>query len=746
MLKSWLYYIIDKNGNSYRVNNDVVETTSTPTPLENTPDGWQDISIGYDRDLKKLGIVRSFTLPLSFIRNVSRILRTVLFTTNIEEQLFLLIQKLSVTVESGVYRFLYQYFYKGQLDLLSYRYEEGVKDVVLVDEAGIFRQIKANENTVYPISLNDPEAITVKMDGVFLQEKHYWIIPSTSGVASGNRIVGTQFVQKEGMAFGFASFSVFEKTEPTLSSSSDYFIAATQDITGVRIHGSLGITSSDPWQLNIKDQTGAVRANLIDITTVSQNNQVHDFDVTIDLNEGDRLFLCGGSSIVAAWIEGEIRAEFQSRYKTTYRKFLKLSTLLKRLIGKITGSENNCDTTFLEEYDNFLIGSGDGLRGFEDADIKTSLSQFGDFARVVLPAGQGIENGKYSFNSYEHYFATTDPIDLGDISGLRVMPTADLICNTLKIGYPPQQIDNVNGRYSFNNTILYTLPVTLDEPKELALISPYISDPFYQEIIRINFEGRTSTDDKSDNSVFVVNVDLPEEQTYIADFGNFLTGGAIVFYDGAADEDLYLPGSIIQITGPTTTNTGQFTVVATITQGSDILVFTEEPTNVETGQEVTINAATAILHRETYDSITGVPDGDSLYNIEGLTPRRLVDKHYKYINSILTGLQGKKVKWVSTDKNADLVTVLAGTETKEKSDYNITTDKLFKYFYFEFDTQVPINLVETLEENAYRPFQFTWDDVDYIGFLVKAGIAANDYKPQSYKLLCAPDNDLTTLI
>jgi hypothetical protein len=758
MLKSWLYYIIDKNGNSYRVNNDVVETTSTPTPLENTPDGWQDISIGYDRDLKKLGIVRSFTLPLSFIRNVSRILRTVLFTTNIEEQLFLLIQKLSVTVEGGFYRLLYQYFYKGELDLSTFKYED-VKDTVLIVEGGIHKQIAAGEGTIYEIPVDDPEAVTVKHDGMYLNESAKWII--ADGVVGRPATAPLTFLNKEGDSVFIACTS---QDGGSAGGATSFIINTGEDPVDVNVTGGLSFTvgggNENVTEVHIylrKYNNGAFVSDVQTDDFNSTNNGdelVVSYNLTETLDQDDELVVAvilvgsdGNPDTYPAltFHDSEISASYRTRFITTYIKCLKPSTVLKRLIAKITGSENNCDTTFIEQYDHLLLTCGDALRRIEGASIKTSLVNFSDFVRTQMAAGQGIEGNIFQYNEYEHFFDTSDPIDLGNAKELKVYPATDLMANTVRVGYPVQQVEGVNGKYSFSNSHLYSSPITR-VVKEATFMCPYISDPFYIEIIRINFEGRVTTDNKADNEVFILNTNLAEENTYVTDFGNFLAGGAIVFYGGAADIENFLPGATIHLTGPTTVNAGQYTVNATVVQGSDILVLTEETTTPELGQEITVNAASATLKRETYDSITGIPEEDTIYNVEELTPKRILLKHKKWINSIFYGFTGKKVKFESTEKNKDLVTVKDGVEVKEKGDYSIATDILFKPYYMDFDLEVPANLVELLEANINRSFRFWWYDVAYIGFLVKAGIAANDFKPQSYKLLCAPDNDLTNLI
>lgn len=765
LAKKWLYYLIDRNGKSYSVNNNgIVQTSFQPTPLENSPAEWGDLSVGYDRDMKRLGVLRNFMLPQTLVKRTSQILRHIFFSTNFENQVYLLIQKLAITVDNaaGKYRMSYRYFYKGELDLSTYKYSD-VKDTVLISEGGLDKLIKANEATTYEISIDDPEAITVKMDGIYLHKTFNWLIPELfidDDDISHFHTVPIYGTAPDGEAFGAGYFDEQLQDVPSNSYYTDtpnYFLAVDSihhEAIEFNIEGKFTI------EISKNDISAVLRfwfvkntGVRIQVPTTISTIGTHEVDIstTISLSPGEKLFMeaevfqfvTGALGFDYKYLETTIRAKYKSKYKTTYIKALKPSTVFRKLIEKITGNENNCDTSYIEQYDNLLLTCGDALRGLEKSTIKTSLNNFSDFVRVQMAAGQSIEGGKFLYDGYSRFFQTSNPVNLGNVKDLQVSLATDLICNTVNVGYPAQEIENVNGKYSFNNTHLYTSPVSR-VTRVLSLLCSYISDCYYTEITRINLEGKTTTDDKADNQTFILNANLPKVKTYIADLDN-LFAGAIKLYGGAADVDNFLPGSIINISGLTTINAGQYTVLGTLVQGADILILTQENTNPETGQEITITPSSATLRREDYDSIAGVPDTELIFNIADLTPKRILLKHKQYLDSIFYGFAGQKLKFQSTEKNKDLVTILAGTEIKEKADYTITSDILFKPFYLQFETLVPVDLVEIMEEDPNRPFLFYWYGKPYKGHLVKAAIAANDHKPQVFKLLCSADTDLTNL-
>jgi hypothetical protein len=399
-----------------------------------------------------------------------------------------------------------------------------------------------------------------------------------------------------------------------------------------------------------------------------------DFNVTFDAFNGEEFFLVGfypENFFDITYEESDLSISFKSKKAPSIVKGLPISKVAKRLTKFITGDESKVDTSFLEQYDFLILTSGDGLRSLPGAKLKTSFSDFFSFCNVVIPCGMSIESDVIKFGGFDRFFNYSNPIHLGTPSDIpKITVAADLLATSVKFGWPAQDLnntDNVNGKYSFNNSISFTSPKVSGDPKTLEKVTSYISDPYAQEIIRINLDGKTTTDNSSDNDVFVINVDLDTPQPYA-------------------------------------------------------------------------------LKRVVYDEITGLPDTQYIYNIEFLSPRRIMNRYAQWINSIYYGFKGKQLEFQTTEKNANLSTRQGSTVIRETSIFPIGTDILFKPFYFDIDVSVPIDLVNTLEWEPNRCFSFDWLGKTYKGVLIKAGFAANDQKPQSYKLLCSPDTDLTTLM
>jgi hypothetical protein len=783
------YYFLDKEGRSYYINNaGNIDKSAIPKPLELSPEGRKSIFIGYERTMtdKELGVVRTFTLPSDFVRKAGKIIKAIVYTKSVAEKVDLLIQKLKVTVSLGtsLFRMQYQFLYKGELDFTSF-VDKDVRTSISVSEGGISKQIKAKDDTTYEIDLDtDPETILVKHDGIKLFSTINFIVtptppPATVATpsATDSRYLPIANTTKEGDATGIAVFQVFDGTfgNPADSNNINYFLAATSP-ADIQIKGKIKLkltgavnpgirfefvllSNLRPTFIHYLNPGGSIISGppVIGGIIPSQINGEwiieFDFDKAFNAVPGERFFIkvryVGNQGPIPfssiEYKQTDFIIYFGSTYKTTYVKALKLSTLAKRIIERITGNATNIDLTFLHKHDNLVFTSGDGIRGLTGAKVKTNLKDLKDFIWVVLAASRGIENGKLIFDEFGHFLDPTNPIPLGEIANLETSTAKDLLCNKVNAGYPVQQIDDVNGKYAFNNTFYFSTPLDLEQPKALDLISNYVTDCYYQEIIRMNLEGQTTTDDKSDNMVMVFNVEQLVEQFTATN----------VLIDTAIDGNYFsITGNLDKlelfktkfVVAGTASNDGSYTVVKVV-QGINVFnVFVAENIVTEVAATAHFTIEFTNLKRANYSSITGIPDPDTVYNIEELTPKRIILKHSRWINSIFYGLQGQKITFESTEKNSDLETTFGGITIKEKDSYEIGTNILFKPFYFEFDTIVPNTFIEDLDGNINRCFSFEWYGKTYKGFLRKAGADANDNKSQQYRLLCSPDTDLSTLI
>jgi hypothetical protein len=768
----WRYFIIDDQGRSYAEQNGIVTATSLPTPLPHSPNGWQEISLLWERDMKRFGLNRKSGLPYGYLLEGAKILRKTVYTENVERKLYLIIQELTLVLPApGEFFWRYKYFSKLEFDFPKAKDSELKIEVPLI-EGGAQRLFDANKDTDYEIPF-DAHSIIIKLDGIFLYKTFNFLIPGINDSNEGglthttngnfHHLVGINFTTSDGEAAGFAVESVFYTDLPNTPTNSaqinldfgnslNYFFAATQDISGVQIQGTISVRSTTPTDADYalflykNDGTGVTLCaggiNNAGFTTFT-------IDRTIDVRAGDKYFLIGSLGGYVESIQyGETRLKINihSRYKATYCKAFKGIDLFKKLAKKMGIDPALCSSALLASVQNIVITSGNAIRSLEGSSIKTSMSAFLDFCYSEHAGCFGIENGKLLVETYRHFLNTDVIKPLGNAKNWECSYAEELFAKSIKVGYPAQNIDSVNGKFSFNNTYVFSTPNT-HTSNELNLVCPYLGDPYLIETRRLNLDGKTTTDNSNDNDTFLLNVDLSNPVSFHAD-GLITAPGNVMKFSNAFDFfDAVDHGDTFTLEG-TVANNRTFTIVNIgVLSDGRIAVATLEPVTPEVvTTQVTFLLPVFTLKRLTYDSITGVPVTSELFNVDYLTPKEMLLRHLVYINSIMDGFAGQDLIFQTTDKNKDLKTVWGGLVIEQKANVTIGTEKLFIPKYFDFENEVPVDLVEAMDVNPNTAFSVVWNDVTYTVLSKNMGIAPNTMKEQSFKMLLAPGNNLSNLL
>ena len=779
ILRNWRYYLLKEDGRTGRVINDVVTYDGSKKSLPQTPDGWQQVAIGYERPIDKHGLVTSFTLPLGFVRDGARIIRDALYKQSIEEKLFLLIQRLKLDLTPTKFKWVYRYFFKGELDLSQTDDGQDVLSVPVM-EGGLAKLVKANWATNYEFPMNDQLCVNLLMDGITLHKTgNFALIDGfeiDNVVFPGGSFAPLSLLNQEGSAAGIAFFSQTVEnyqgaTWDEIINSDNLFGVRYAGITtpiSIRVRGKIVYTCTKQDAANGFNMT-IVRsfqlfANQFDYALFEDNPLVegqtytHDIDITVPVLANEKvhmimnLGIVGGTTAIQFSPDSKLSIEYDFRAPANYIKAYKRFDLFKKIVKAITGREDFAVSELCTEFNDLLITCGDAIRGIEGATLKTSLADFYQDTDATLMAGIYIQpNGpdaKIEIEDRLKYYteqADVDAINLGEVLDLHTQPAIDLICNTYKFGHQKQDIDDVNGKYDPNGNNQFTGPIT-KVIKEYNGVSPYKAGPYEIEILRINLEGKTSTDDNRDNDVYVIaalpNDNLEAEVSFI----NALNGMVI------SDPSRFAAGQKIRITG-SASNDGVYDILSVnFLLAFSVIVFAQTVVD-EATVPVTIEWLTGnvySLNRPTYDTLEGVPT-DTIFNLPYLTPKAMMMRHFRWIAGINYGLASKKIVFTSgkDNKNTELKTVLAGVTIDEDKDEAISSmgEPMFLPFY-QIAKFNPLTMrPEDLETNSNRSFIFSdiygneWRD-----FLRIAGIAPNDFSQQEFKLLLSPSNDPKLLI
>lgn len=687
LLKQWLYFLTDEAGNSYRKNGSIVETTGTPTPLDITPDAWQDKTIKYGRNIRYKGMFRAFSTPLRFVKDAATIIRSLAINVGFEAKLFLVIHRLDERFGMG---WIHKLFFYGEMDLAKLESEEDFATCNIM-EGGLDKLLKANENTQYEISL--PEII--KHDGVKLLVKYeYQMIDDTINYA-------VPFTAFPIVSLSETRFGLYPTTQSGGDPATPERIIEnvfTKTIT-VTLEGTLSLSLPAGGALfrvyiELRDSNDALRSYILntgDITAATWSTNLFYF---VNLQPGDYISILleqpflgtgpGGfdpdNNRDVKWGADKFTVSFDYRHPTSQVTCINPVDLGQALIDKIAPGYFFASSYFQTEWRGLKITGGDAIRGLSGAKMKTSFADFFDSMNAVTNCQLFIKDKTVYIEAGAEAFGSTTRLSLGSAAKFKWKFADDFLYNTVKVGYPDVQLQDVNGKYEFNVTNSFTSSVAR-VVRELNLVSKYSASMYEMEFIRINLEGKATTNSETDASCYFIHCnDLPE----LDESG--------LFY-----------------------------------------AFT--------------------LRRDTYDDVLGLYDPASAYNIE-ISPKRNLLRHGSFIRSVFYFQQASNLVFQTSNQNAALETVINGSiispevRIKEGADVVISLlDRpVFIPIVFEFDSPVPIDIIEVMEANPSDTFEFELDGVTMKGFPMEVSIQPSNMPAQTSQLLCSPETDITKLI
>lgn len=758
-------FLTERDGRSRQIVNDVVTSLNAAKQLPQMPDGNQDITIGWERSTIDWANFVNFGVPLGFVMQAAKILRNDFYKFNSDRELYLLLKVLTYEFTDTTYKEYYKQFYKGLLDFSQAKDKQGEdRFEIPIMSTDLQKKIKANETEKFDIPL-DGDAKNINMDGMFITGVFRWLV--TADTFQNEKYPSMYQLPNDNPIPGLAFFDV-QKNGAGVTTSADtleYFAEATQDIAGVTLSGLLVNVEYSFADLNIEliifnTITGTIR-DTIDLAPADPYAQNSNIIVneTFDLLKGDRLFFKVGVAPISfiSLAESTLQLSAKSKALPSTVQAFTLYDLGRKLIQKLTGSADNFESNLLQ-LKNILITSFDGVRGISGASVKTSWQDFKRAVNVYCLTGVQITD-KVRIEYRPEFFAlpTVDKpaIILEGIKEFSCDAANDMLYTSVKIGHAEQQVDDTNGKYSFNGWHLYTTPIKSIPSRELDLTSPWKADPYEIEQTRANYEGKTTTDKTTDNDIVAIackpdpdSNTFDTDATFQADGAPFAPGQP--FANILAGIPKIRPGMKLRITGSALNNQDLTVTSSTPWFFGQMLTFNEPVVN-ETGIVITVEIIEGQyynLDRDIEVTQLAVPDvetevKETIYNIP-LTPKRLLLIHAPWLAGCLYGYAPGELVFANTNRNKELI---AGGII-EKANVSIASlgSPMFIPKYFNFKVSSLVNMPALMEANPDPVFDFPWKDYRYAGFLMLGGIAATTLEEQVFKLLSLPDNNLLNLI
>lgn len=758
----YLYAILNAAGQCASYENNTLVWNSVFTPLEMSPDGWQEMSILVEKNKEYFGLDITYGTPQNFVISAAAILKSVVYIWGIEFETFLQILERQTYFSDTEYGYYYDQLSRCEIDLSTYVDSGSVTTNIL--EGGIAKYIKANRSIDYAIDIDVPNRMRVAMDGIKLKESASFIIsdPVTLDFnGAGNHIMGLEMLNNEQKTTlgaqtttrmkeqsnalipgtGDWILDLSDSTIPTVVTAiadmavtvaafpgSDLpFLPQFRYFMGFRVFNkATGALISYPDDSNLLFDSGpgleSGYGHKIIKTTISFivppgciAFPVSFVNVTNDTYANGIQFTYDNNSLASSSTPNLI-LQYDYKFKGTFCYGLSANDLWKALIDKMTDGRYTGNSTLLENPDlNIVFTCGDALRQLIGSQIKISVDKFFTACNLIWGTGMGIIGSEARLERKRFFVtSTTGDTQLGDFNSRKIYPYTDCLFSSVKFGWPNQNynvnLGDINGKYEICVTQIMSSPVTRVDTV-LDLTTTVRADMYGQEFTRINLDGKTSTSDNADNDVFVQHVN--NKPTEILSPITGLPFFTIWELDRTINKYV-----------------------------ADNNVFVKE------GDTYVISGVPFISTVSQYTQV-GLLDKDTAFNV-ALSPKQcLIRGHGDYLHSCLEKMETKYLTFASSDKVSALaINNPIGYSTEENGNVQILTldAPIFQPWVFEGTVINPPKLASQLVTSPIKTYSGNYAGIPVRGTSLKSGVMPTDNAPQDYQLLLAPEVDKTPFI
>lgn len=152
--------------------------------------------------------------------------------------------------------------------------------------------------------------------------------------------------------------------------------------------------------------------------------------------------------------------------------------------------------------------------------------------------------------------------------------------------------------------------------------------------------------------------------------------------------------------------------------------------------------------RKQYSNVAGIPNPETAFNIEDMTPARLVIKNGPVLRPAMVMIGAGQLTFQNADRNEFLSTTLNGVTITENASFDVHDlgDPLWFPLIFDFDTEVDMTAEEVFNFAANGHIKFPYKDKWFYGFPIQVTVKPNLKDAQSWKLLASPLNNIADLV
>lgn len=716
------YYFINPSGNVDYL------TSSTPIkPLLFAPDGWMDKMLNWERKITYDGVMRTFSVPLKWVKDGAKILRYIFFNEGVEGLLELYIEKFNYddyipTTTTLIWN--YEPYYYGEMNFKMFRDEKTFANCE-VTEGGFFSKLTSRDNSNYEIKIRDnPNVIWVRMHPFNFLYLQKWVAIGSAGTVSllnfDEFFIFNATVNEGINSDGQGGYHKINDVDTSIPIANVIQNLTSVSVTyNIEINGSVivnnNLTFNAFFGIRARDITTSTNGTLLFVTPIvaSSINNVFPINVTgsISIAPGGKLAISGilgDTSAMFGSLEPNgnfdivggnlsLKITFDNATKETFIPALRPKYVFDELINNINEDSSIVKTSTLlgSVHSDKVITSFDALRNLPKSVLKTNLRDFHtshkEALNSVLLYKQGSNEVLYEY--YSEAYQNTQILDLGEVSEVKVSPFTQDMCSKFIIGQSDYTYDNTNGKDEFNTLVEYLFPFTrFTADKDIK--SVYRRDAYGIYTAILNLEGKEVTDADSDNDVAQLHIE------------NTIAGVIPAGFDGA---------------------------------GQSYYNLYRKPINATLGPN--------------YWQVQNIYSPETMINFF-FSPHRCLKRNGNWIHSLLFGLDAKEIKFQTSSKSNYLGAKL---KTIEGSSFFVTDEganipinsldsPLWLPFLIEVKTIKTHKLKSIMDSNPYGYLKFTWLENDYYGYIMKASQEPATNKPQTFTLLAHPSCNLNNLI
>lgn len=689
--KRFLQFLADSTGRTYERNGyngqgyPNIVANSTPTFLESSAIGWLDNSISFVRSNNYYGLNRSFSIPLKFVNDGADIIKNRLVKMGYEDKLRFIMNKWD-----GVTSDVYKPYFQGEVDLTELEYlSDGVTANII--EGGALKMLNANQDVKYkiPIDETNNESIKIAYDGVNLNDRfNYQAIDIK--LQNIGYTVPISFTNNEGDNVNVVGSDQYFEALPGggafltyLATSSNYFFKSFTT-TSLRVTGKIVVYNDEV------------------VPTVCS--------ISIYKSDGTQYELFNGAIPAAAVYENPVPYEIEvdetiplGEDESVFLTFIQVGANVTNFKDSVLKLDF---VTKKEETTAFAIRSSTLFKNLvekmTEGQYQAQSPIFDNDDRICYTSGDALRNTDRTI--VPNYFVEISFKDFFTDVNANKMAAVSVKNNIVILSERGSVYDssavtmNIGEVANFKITVAKNLLVN-------KIKYGYLDQDYDQRSGKYEF----NTEVESKMPVTVVN------QEY-----NIM----------AKSRGDWLGQEILR---------SQFTSLDDKDNEGDKQAFLVVISDEQDGE------GNYLLSRPVYDSITGVYD-NSVFNTE-ISPKRQLLAHGPWLRSLVYFSPSKRVDFGFSKKNENLVTTLGGVTVSERANVRVDTlgNPLFYPYVFEFETEVPINFIDIMNDAVNGHIAFTINGRQFYGFPLEVSVkpALND--KQSWKVLASQLNNINLL-